>query len=67
MSKYYSIATVVGCAVVYFLLIVFCLSEPVQQGVAPDSTMKGKERAGARGDCASGPSSRFAANGIQDR
>ncbi|SRR5258707_9723486 len=62
MSKRYSIAIILGCAVVYFLLIAFCLSESLHQGVADDPTVKGKD--GACMDYALVLSSRLAANGI---
>jgi predicted transglutaminase-like cysteine proteinase len=64
MSKRYCIAIILGCAVVYFLLIAFCLSESPHQGVADDPTVKGKGRDGACMDYALALSSQLAANGI---
>lgn len=64
MSKRYCIAIILGCAVVYFLLIAFCLSESLHQGVADDQTVKGKGKDGACMDYALALSSRLAANRI---
>jgi hypothetical protein len=64
MSKRYCITTILGCVVVYFLLVVFCLSESLPQGVAEDPTIKGKGKDGACMDYALALSSRLAASGI---
>src|SRR5258708_12682376 len=64
MAKRYCIAIILGCAVVYFLLVAFCLSESLHQGVADDPTVKGKGKDGACMDYALALSSRLAANGI---
>jgi len=64
MSKRYCITIILGCAVVYFLLIAFCLSESLHQGVVDDPTVKGKGKDGACMDYALALSSRLAANGI---
>ncbi len=42
MSKRYCITIILGCVIVYFLLVAFCLSESLQQRVADDPTLKGK-------------------------
>jgi hypothetical protein len=47
MSKRYCITIILGCVVVYFLLVAFCLSESTQQRVADDPTLKGKGKDGA--------------------
>ena len=64
MSKRYCITIIFGCVVVYFLLVAFCLSESLDQGVADDPTLTGKGKDGARMDYAIALSSRLAANGI---
>ena len=64
MSKRYCITIILGCVVVYFLLIAFCLSESLHQGVADDPTLKGKGKNGACMDYALALSSQLAANGI---
>ncbi len=64
MSKRYCITIIFGCVVVYFLLVAFCLSESLDQGVADDPTLTGKGKDGARTDYAIALSSRLAANGI---
>jgi hypothetical protein len=64
MSKRYCITIILGCVVVYFLLVAFCLSESLQQRVADDPTLKGKGKDGACMDYAIALSSRLAANGI---
>ncbi len=64
MSKRYCITIILGCAVVYFLLIAFCLSESLHQGVVDDPTVKGKGKDAACMDYALALSSRLAANGI---
>jgi predicted transglutaminase-like cysteine proteinase len=64
MSKRYCIAIILGCAIVYFLLIAFCLSDSPHQGAADDPTVKGKGRDGASMDYALALSSQLAANGI---
>src|ERR1700756_2245744 len=64
MSKRYCIAITLGCVVVYFLLVAFCLSESLEQRVADDPTVKGKGKDGACMDYALALSSRLAANGI---
>ena len=47
MSKRYCITIILGCVVVYFLLVAFCLSESLRQRVADDLTLKGKGKDGA--------------------
>src|SRR5246127_6008731 len=64
MSKRNCITIILGCVVVYFLLVAFCLSESLQQRVADDPTLKGKGKDGACMDYAIALSSRLAANGI---
>jgi hypothetical protein len=64
MSKRYCITTLIGCVVLYFLLVAFCSSASVQQGVADDPTVKGKGKDSACLDYALALSSRLAANGI---
>jgi hypothetical protein len=64
MSKRYCIAIILGCVVVYFLLVAFCLSESLEQRVADDPTLKGKGKDGACMDYAIALSSRLAAVGI---
>src|SRR6266403_2182578 len=64
MSKRYCITIILGCVVVYFLLVAFCLSQSLDQGVADDPTLTGKGKDGARMDYAIALSSRLAANGI---
>ena len=45
MSKGYCITVILGCIVVYFLLVAFCLSQSLHPGVADDPTLprKGKD------------------------
>jgi hypothetical protein len=57
MSKRYCIAVILGCVVVYFLLVAFCLSESTQQRPADDPTLKGKGKDGACLDYATALSS----------
>jgi hypothetical protein len=64
MSKGYSITIVLGCIVLYFLLVAFCSSQSLHPGVADDPTLKGKGKDGACMDYALAPSSRLAVNGI---
>src|SRR6267378_6724511 len=64
MSKRYCITIILGCAIVYFLLIAFCLSESLHQGVVDDPTVKGKGKDVACMDYALALSSKLAANGI---
>jgi hypothetical protein len=64
MSKRNCITIILGCVVVYFLLVAFCLSESLQQRVADDPTLKGKGKGGACMGYAIALSSRLAANGI---
>jgi hypothetical protein len=47
MSKHNSVITILGGIVAYFLLLAFCLSEPVPQGVADNSPVKRKGKDGA--------------------
>ena len=47
MSKRYCITIVLACVVVYFLLVAFCLSEPLDRALAGDPTLKGKGKDGA--------------------
>src|SRR5258708_18234459 len=64
MSKRYCITIILGCVVVYFLLVAFCLSESLHQGIADDPALKGKGKDGACIDYACALSSRLAANGV---
>src|SRR6201998_2260985 len=64
MSKRNCITIILGCVVVYFLLVAFCLSESLQQRFADAPTLKGKGKDGACMDYAIALSSRLAANGI---
>jgi hypothetical protein len=48
MSKHHSITIILGGVVAYFLLIAFCLSQPLPDGLADDPTVKGK---GKDGEC----------------
>jgi len=64
MSKRYCITIILGCVVVYFLLVAFCLSESLHQGVADDPTLKGKGKDAACMDYALVLSSRLVADGI---
>ena len=48
MSKHYSITIILGGVVDYFLLIAFCLSQPLPDGRADDPTVEGK---GKDGEC----------------
>jgi hypothetical protein len=64
MSKGHCITTILGCIVVYFLLIAFCLSQSPHPAVADDPTLKGKGKDDACIDYASALSSRLAANGV---
>jgi hypothetical protein len=64
MLKQHSIKIVLGCVVVYLLLVVFCLGESIDRGLAEDPTVKGKGKDGACMDYALALSSRLAANGI---
>src|ERR1700758_2876202 len=64
MSKRNCIIIILGCVVVYFLLVAFCLSESLQQRVAEDPTLKGKGKDSACMDYAIALSSRLASNGI---
>jgi hypothetical protein len=43
-----SITIILGGVVAYFLLIAFCLSQPLPDGLADDPTVKGK---GKDGEC----------------
>jgi hypothetical protein len=64
MSKGYSITIVLGCIVLYFLLVAFCSSESLNPGVADNPILKGKGKDGACMDYALAPSSRLTVNGI---
>ncbi|MGA8657933.1 MAG: hypothetical protein WB586_17445 [Chthoniobacterales bacterium] len=64
MSKHHSITITLGGVVAYFLLIAFCLSESLPDGLADDPTVKGKGKDGECIDYALALSSRLAANGI---
>jgi hypothetical protein len=64
MLQHQSIRTILGCVIAYFLLVVFCLGESVDRGLAEDPTLKGKGKDGACMDYALALSSRLAANGI---
>jgi hypothetical protein len=59
MSKGNRITIILGCLVVYFLLVAFCLSRSPHPGVADDPSLQGKED-GASVDYASA----LPANGI---
>ena len=64
MSKGHCIAIILGCVVVYFLLVAFCLGESLHYGIADDPTVKGKGKDGECIDYALALSSRLAAEGI---
>lgn len=44
MSKHHSITIILGGVAAYFLLIAFCLSESLPDGLTDDPTVKGKGR-----------------------
>jgi hypothetical protein len=64
MLKHHAIKIVLGCIVVYFLLVFFCLGESLDRALVEDPTLKGKGEDGACMDYALALSSRLAANGI---
>jgi hypothetical protein len=64
MLKHHSIKIILGCVVAYFLLVVFCLGDSLDNRLAEDPTVKGKGEDGACMDYALALSSRLAANGI---
>jgi len=64
MSKRYCITIILGCVVVYFLLVAFCLSESLRKGVADDPTLKGKGKDAACMDYALVLSSRLVSDAI---
>lgn len=64
MLKHHSIKIILGRVVAYFLLVVFCLGDSPDRGLAEDPTVKGKGKDDACMDYALALSSRLAANGI---
>jgi hypothetical protein len=67
MSKGNRITIILGCIVVYFLLVAFCLSQSPHPGVADDPSLQGKGKDGASMDYASALSFTLPANGIHDQ
>jgi hypothetical protein len=67
MSKGNRITIILGCIVVYFLPVAFCLSQSPHPGVADDPSLQGKGKDGASMDYASALSSTLPANGIHDQ
>lgn len=59
-----SMAIVIGGILAYFLLVAFCLSEPLQQGLVEEPTIEGKGQHGACTDYLLAPSARLAAKKI---